>query len=1381
MRSDLEIYQSLTPGWLHRQLHGLGGESPRPHSEEVDCVLMFVDISGFTALSERLAAVGADGSEQLMVYLNHYFDRIIGVVRDAGADVLKLAGDGLLVAWPMDGGGSGPVRRAAGCALRIQRECHNYEVAPGEALRLRVGLAAGRLTTIIAGGHLGGWEFVMDGPPVVAVGRAQAAALPGSVVVTDGVLGYLGASASVVAVSDGLWELGGYEVPWEQGGEASDLPEVASEALRGFVPAYLHDNLDTIRAGWLAEIRRVTVLFVQLAADDFGVALAAGDIKGVQPLLHDLQETMHRFEGSINKWTSDEKGHGMLVAFGMPPISHEDDPLRAVMAAFEILRLLKRYDLPGRIGIATGPCYCGLVGNARRQEYTLIGLAVNRAARIVQRAGYEILCDRPTYRHCAGHLAFEALPPSEMKGLHGPQELFRPLAPERRGGGDRQSTAAAMDAPALLAHGQAWAGLQLCLEGFSAGGGVEGGLVIVEGEAGIGKSTLLRVVREAVEAKGLALISAQAESLHRSTPYRLWQQILRQLLDRAEVAEGASDAVRVAVLLQGGSHGMLLAPLLNDLLPLALEDNYLTAQMTGRLRADNLRQLIGTLVEQAARQRPMVMVLDDQHWCDASSIQLTLAVLRQVSRLLLVVSTRPPEADAAVRELYQVENRRLIRLEAFSHDELGQLLRRHFECAAVDAEVTRFIHVKSHGNPLFAMEIASSLLERGSLSVGEGGCRAVFPLRLETSQLPDSLQGVITERIDRLEPLTQMTAKVASIIGPRFDCEVLEDIFPLVAERRRLANHLQALQDGEVVRPTDLRQRQFDFSHALIHEAVYQLLLQSQRRQIHRAVAEWFEARMGEANKHQSVVLAWHWKHAEEPLRAARLLGTAAGLAVREGAYREGLDHIGQALEMTLVDGAGLEGAAMATPVERGGWLRLKAEALMGLGNLAAAAAEFCSAVASLGHPVPDELDAAAIQRRWRVEIGRPTPSDPGPEGVEEAGGGAMEVEQRRHLVFCYEVLTILQLFSCQRVACVGMADLALRLARPLGPGPELARALASVAIAAAILPDRRLARRFADAAIGLAGSLDQIRTLSRVHEFVGMMRLGFGHWRRAEEAFVSAIEGFRLVGDERCRIECNCLYSTYQHYRGNFGRRVLMGMEVSEMARHSGDQQGVGWGSLDQLESLIVLGEFGAAEALAGSIEGRIGISIVACDVIMARGLIARLAVRIGDLRRAVSQSLMALELMRASDPTIVYNLEAQAAPAEVMLACWEREAADAVPPPWAGWSEAAVAALGQLARFARVFPVARPRFWLWRGEWHRLNGDLPSARRCLKRALRQAEKLRMPYEEALARWRLWAVLPEGDSGRAGHLGIARELFTTMRADHDLRALPPDDPESGN
>lgn len=1373
MRSDLEIYQSLTPRWLHRQLGGGGGDGPRPHSDRSDCVLMFVDISGFTALSERLAAAGADGSEQLMVYLNHYFDRIIGVVGAAGGDVLKMAGDGLLVAWPLAGGAPAAVRRAAECARRVQRECHDYEVAPGEALRVRVGLAAGWLTTIIAGGHHGSWEFVMHGPPVVGVGRAQSAAQPGSVVMTAEVLAHLGGSAEVAMVSEDLWELGNCGSLPEDGEVHSvngDCPEVAADALRGFTPSLLHDNLDTIRAGWLAEIRRVTVLFVLLDADDFGRRLAARDIEGIQPLLHDLQEAVRRFEGSINKWTSDEKGHGLLVAFGMPPISHEDDLLRAVAAAFEILRLLQRHELPGKIGIATGSCYCGLVGNAWRQEYTLIGLAVNRAARLVQRAGDEILCDRPTYRYCAEHFRFEALPPVEIKGLQGRQELFRPLAPADSAGGDGRM--AADLAPALLAHGQAWAGLQQTLAGFSASGGVEGGLVIVEGEAGFGKSTLLQAWREQVVRAGMTLVSAQAESLHRSTPYRLWQQILRQLLDQAEAGEGAPDAVRVAALLQGGSHGMLLAPLLNDLLPLGLEDNYLTAQMTGRLRADNLRQLMGTLVGQAARQRPLVLALDDQHWCDASSIHLTLAVLRQVPQLLLVISTRPPEADAAVRDLYQVENRRLIRLEAFSHDEVGRLLRWRCDCREVAVDVTRFIHAKSHGNPLFAMEIASSLLEKGSLTVVQGVCRAGSPLRLDTSQVPDSLQGVITERIDRLEPVTQMTAKVASIIGLRFDCEVLEEIFPVETERPRLSGHLLALQDGEVIRSTDRRHRQFDFSHALIHEAVYQLLLQSQRRQIHREVALWLAARMAEPNKDQAVLLAWHWRQAEEPLLAARLLGTAAGLAVREGAYREALDHAGQALEMASRADARMAAAGVATAVERGGWLRLKAEALMGLGALGEAAACFCEAVASLGQPVPGGLDAGEIQRRWRVEIARPLPCDQGPDGVDGSGGGVMEVEQRRHLVFCYEVLTVLQLFSCQRVACVGMADRALQLARPLGPGPELSRALASVAIAAAILPDRPLAQRFADAAVALAKSLDQIRTLSRVHEFVGMMHLGSGHWRRAEEAFLSAIEGFRLVGDQRCRIECTCLYSTYQHYRGNFSRRVLMGMEVSELSRHSGDQQGVGWGSLDQLESLIVLGEIGAAAALGELIEARIGVSIVACDVIMARGLMARLALRSGDRARAVAQAVAALELMRTSDPTIVYNLEGQAGPAEVMLDCWAHAAADAVPAPWVAWRDAAWDALGQLARLARVFPVARPRYLLWRGRWHRLNGDDAMARRCLRQALRQAVELRMPYEEGLARCHLAEVLPADDPGRTSHLAAARELFTAMHAQFDLQAL---------
>jgi len=397
-----------------------------------------------------------------------------------------------------------------------------------------------------------------------------------------------------------------------------------------------------------------------------------------------------------------------------------------------------------------------------------------------------------------------------------------------------------------------------------------------------------------------------------------------------------------------------------------------------------------------------------------------------------------------------------------------------------------------------------------------------------------------------------------------------------------------------------------------------------------------------------------------------------------------------------------------------------------------------------------------------------------------EAGGTeadrVTEADRTRilELVFCYEVLSILNLFSDNRIACLGAAFQTLAHAERIGDGPDLARALATVSLALSVQPERGMADWYAAEALRMSDRLGQEFTSSRVLELLGMQYLGAGQWEKAEAAFQKAIDGFNLVGDHRRRIECTCLYSTFQHYRGNFGRRVVMGMEVLSLAEISGDLQAGAWGYLDQLESLIAVGEFKAAQAIGEKLAGMIGSSIIGCDVIMTHGLLARLALRRGDSAAAVAAAHRALDVIRESDPTIVYNLEAYAAPAEVFVTMWQRELRKAVPDAAsaATWKTLADGACIQLRRFARIFRIAAPRYFLWRGLSHHLAGRPGPGRRHLRRSTDIARRLEMPYEEALTAMHRSFLLPAENPEGPALAARAKELLASLSAEYDLGCM---------
>jgi hypothetical protein len=196
------------------------------------------------------------------------------------------------------------------------------------------------------------------------------------------------------------------------------------------VPGAILARLDAGQTAWLSELRHVSVLLLRLPdLDD----ITPGTLRKATDVVREVQEALYEYEGSVNKLGVDDKGTTLVAAFGLPPVAHEDDPVRAVRAALGIQAQLRRHRVPFAIGIATGRAFCGSVGSELRREYTMIGRVVNRGARLMQTALDDVVCDRATQQAANAKLTFERLPPRQVKGVAEPVVVFRPrgLRPTR--------------------------------------------------------------------------------------------------------------------------------------------------------------------------------------------------------------------------------------------------------------------------------------------------------------------------------------------------------------------------------------------------------------------------------------------------------------------------------------------------------------------------------------------------------------------------------------------------------------------------------------------------------------------------------------------------------------------------------------------------------------------------------------------------------------------------------------------------------------------------------------------------------------------------------------------------------------------------------------
>jgi class 3 adenylate cyclase len=430
--------------------------APAPHDEVADVALLYVDLTGFTRMTEEYARRGRAGAEELAELLDRLFGRVGVLAAQNGGDLLTVAGDAALAMFPT-GAAVAPreaVRRAAACALAVQRELATRPIERLSELRLRAGVSFGQVRLLELGGVRGRWESLVVGAPLADVTAAAAAAAPGSVL----------AAASAVAVLEGQASLepecfgrarveavtaSPVELPPRPAIEDSMLPLVERH-----VPSVV---LERVRAGqldWLAEIRIATLVFVNLPdLDPDRLSLARLDAA-----VGALQSWAFDCDAEIYDCAVDDKGTTFILAFGVPPHAHADDPARAVLAALAIQRSLAALDVTTSVGVTTGRVFSGVFGTAVRAHYTLRGPSVNLAARLMLLRRGDLLCDAPTAHAAGARLEFAQLATARVKGRDHPVELRRPRcatcardprgailrgrASERRGSADARAACA---------------------------------------------------------------------------------------------------------------------------------------------------------------------------------------------------------------------------------------------------------------------------------------------------------------------------------------------------------------------------------------------------------------------------------------------------------------------------------------------------------------------------------------------------------------------------------------------------------------------------------------------------------------------------------------------------------------------------------------------------------------------------------------------------------------------------------------------------------------------------------------------------------------------------------------------------------------------------
>jgi class 3 adenylate cyclase/tetratricopeptide (TPR) repeat protein len=843
----------LTLEWLR--------SSPDLRWLEIEGSLAFVDISGFTAMSEKLSSLGKAGAEEVTDVMNATFAALLDVAYAEGGGLLKFGGDALLLLYE----GDDHAKRAARAAFEMRRTLRAVgrprTSAGAVNLRMHAGIHSGTFQFFLVGEtHR---ELLVTGPAVTRTVEMEAASEAGEILLSPEAAALIDPHVLGEEKGPGRLLLTAPEVM----GSLAPLPDIEGVPLEIAVPAPLRAQL--LEVGPLeGEHRNAAIGFIRFAGiDDViqteGPAAAA---EALDLLVRTVQAAADEHDVTFLESDVDRDGGRIVLVAGAPQTFGNDEErlLRTLRAAVDA-----GLPLPVHVGASRGRVFTGQVGATFRRTYTVLGDTAALAARLMAHAGEdEIYVAAEAFSRAGTHFEGTELEPLIVKGKSEPVHAVllggmavEPVGEREAGAGKKLPFVDRERERAVL--GASVAPVRM---GF-------GTLVEIVGEPGIGKSRLADELRD--NCADMQLLTARCDQYESATPYHAFRPFLRSLLDVELNGGGEHNRAVLAQRLEAIDRDLVpWAPLLAAPLDADVESTPEVDELDPSFRRARLHGVVGSLLGRLLTS-PTLLVFEDVHWMDDASSELLRHLGTQLSTRpwLTCTTRRPGDGGFAAAEGTPPLPALTLRLEPLPAEDAKSLVRSATGDRALSDEELAAITERAAGNPLFLQELASP-----EDAVDEG------------EQLPETVEALVTTRIDRLAPGDRALLRWASVLGTAFSGAVIADVLdedPSAAADSKAWDRL----DEFVERDPHIAGG-FRFRHALIRDAAYEGLSYRRRRELHGRIAEVLEAREGEPE-----LLSLHFHRAERAPETWRYSTDAGSRAQAKWANLEAAQFYERALE----------------------------------------------------------------------------------------------------------------------------------------------------------------------------------------------------------------------------------------------------------------------------------------------------------------------------------------------------------------------------------------------------------------------------------------------------------------------------------------------------
>ncbi len=678
-------------------------------------------------------------------------------------------------------------------------------------------------------------------------------------------------------------------------GTPGEAPPIDHSQPQSYTPKFLADKILKTRSSMEGERKLVTVLFADVAnytslSEKLDPEEAHQIMDGCFKILMD---EIHRCEGTINQFTGD----GVMALFGAP-VAHEDHARQACYAALSIQKAVEEYgekirkdlglEFKLRIGLNSGPVIVGSIGDDLRMDYTAVGDTTNLAFRMQSMA-------RPGATLVSGHahklardfFQFESLGKLLVKGKEDPQEAYQLIRASKVE--TRIEASVVKGLTKFVGRQKKIEALKEAFEMARSGSGQVAGIV---GEAGVGKSRLLLEVRGMLPEGEHTYLEGRCLHYGGSMPYLPILDILKSYFD---IQEGEREFLIKKKVRERIAHldKKLLStlPSFQELLSLTVDDDK-HLQVDAQQRRERNFAAIRDLLIRESQARPLVIVVEDLHWIDKTSEEFLDSLIGGLAHhpILLVILYRPEYSHYWGSKSYYSQ----IGIDQLSTGTSTELVQSLLEEGEVVPELRELILGRAGGNPLFVEELTHSLLENGSIKKEDS--QYVLSQRASDIQVPDTIQGIIAARIDRVEDNLKRIMQVASVIGTEFAYRILQTIMGM---REELKSHLLNLQGLEFIYEKQLfPELEYIFKHALTQEVAYNSLLLKRRKEIHEKIGKAIEGIYAEKLEEYYELLAYHYVRSENKDKAVDYLALASQKAAKTNVIEEAMACFEQAMEL---------------------------------------------------------------------------------------------------------------------------------------------------------------------------------------------------------------------------------------------------------------------------------------------------------------------------------------------------------------------------------------------------------------------------------------------------------------------------------------------------